>query len=430
MSAHAHVVAGPQNRPKPDIKRFSSRKIDIPATRDPLEMKLLDWIQQILDYIGQNAPIDGVHPATYLIANADGIDMLMYAPTSMQVGPRTVYADFVWGRRPDGRWFIRHVKFGLHLSQAQVKEAERRALKDRLLDKAETENASHFHARQTVFPAEQYIHTWHDEIAHGNVHIKALVGDIYEQAKAEASIPENWVKPEDMALSFAGDGVSALGKMAKGGEIVKEAEGVEHLAEVHEKVDQGKRVIDGYKTLKEYKELDKEEEADEKPIFKKSKADIYADLGVELVSQIPGAGGFVKMIAGMFVDIGLANYAGIVAGIRARIYSCFVGGFVSGITLVGDNPNFKRKRDKKYYELGLSQGLKLAPRISFQYQMALMYYAMTHYTSGFWAGTTFQYHGVHASDWDYPDDWEAKWSPQLLAQSFVTILGFKHYLIG
>jgi len=67
--------------------------------------------------------------------------------------------------------------------------------------------------------------------------------------------------------------------------------------------------------------------------------------------------------------------------------------------------------------------------VSFQYQIALMYYAMTHYTSGFWAGTTPEYHGREASEWNYPDEWEAKWSPQFLGASLVTILGFKHYLI-
>ncbi len=433
MSAQAHAVVGPRHYPKPDVKRFTSRKIETPPNRNTLEMKLLDWVQDVLNYIGQNARMEGLQPANYLVATAGGIDQLfqqlVYAPANMGFGPRIVYADFLWGRRPDSHWFIRYVKFGLHLSQVEIKEAEKRALRDRLLDKAETENALHFHARETVFPAEQYIHTWHDEITHGNAHLKYLIEDIYEHAKQEASMPENWIKPEDMALSFAGDGVSALGKMAKGGEIVKDAEEVERLEKLHGKVDQGKRAVDGYKTLKEYKETDKEEETENQPIFKKSKADIYAELGVEFVSQIPGAGGFVKMLAGMFIEIGLANYAGVVTKIRARIYSLFVGGFITGITLVGEDSKLKKERDKKYYELGLNKGLKLAPRVSFQYQMALMHYAMTHYTSGFWKGTTYEYHGLHTLEWNYPDDWITKWSPQLLGRSFVTMLGFKRYLL-
>ena len=120
--------------------------------------------------------------------------------------------------------------------------------------------------------------------------------------------------------------------------------------------------------------------------------------------------------------------AGIVARIRGRIYSCFVGGFITGITLAPASP-LKHERDKKYYDLGVQKGLLLGPKPSFQYQIALLNYAMEHYTSGFWAGTTPEFHGRQASHWDYPDDWEAKWSPQLLGQSLVTMLGFKHYLI-
>jgi hypothetical protein len=432
----------------PDVKRFSSRKMDIQQNRDDFEQNLRDWMKQVLDYIGQNAAMDGVSPATYLTVNADGIDDIMWAPKGMALGGTTVYADFVWGRKANGTWFIRHVKFGLHLSKAQVTQAEKRDLKDRLIDKAEAENATHFHSRKVVFPAEDYIRTWHDEITRGNGHLKSLIEEIYEAAKEEASMPENWVTPDAMAFGFAGDGVAAVGKGVKAakelGETYKEvgkvregvglietAERTEKYVSAYDKVDQGKRIIDGAKTFGEYKELDneKEDEGVTKPVFKKSKADIYADLGVELVSQIPGVGGFVKMFAGMFIDIGLANYAGVVAGIRARIYACFVGGFITGLTLVGDS-TLKNKRDKKYYELGLKRAIGMSPTVSFQYQVALMYYAMTHYTSGFWAGTTPEFHGRAPSDWDYPDEWEAKWSPEMLGASLVTMLGFKHYLIG
>ena len=113
MVARAH-------RPMPEVKGFSSHRMEIPSTRDLVEMKLMDWIQQVLGYIGHSAAMDGVHPATYLTANADGIDTIMHAPTAMNLGPRTVYADFAWGRRPNGNWYLRHVKFGLHLGQAQL----------------------------------------------------------------------------------------------------------------------------------------------------------------------------------------------------------------------------------------------------------------------------------------------------------------------
>jgi hypothetical protein len=327
-----------------------------------------------------------------------------------------------------------------------VTQAEKRDLKDRLIDKAETENSTHFHSRQIVFPAENYIRTWHDEITRGNGHLKGLIEEIYDDAREEASMPQNWVTPDAMAMSFASDGVAAVGKGVKtakelgdtykevgrvreGVGLVENAERTEKYVNAYEKVEQGQRVVEGAKTFAEYKELDKEEEEGEtKPVFKKSKADIYTELGVELVSQIPGVGGMVKMFAGMFIEIGLSNYSGVVAGIRARIYACFVGGFITGLTLVGDS-TLTNKRDKKYYELGLKRGVGMSPTVSFQYQIALMYYAMTHCTSGFWAGTTPEFHGRQGSEWDYPDEWEAKWSPEMLGASLVTMLGFKHYLI-
>ena len=478
MGVHA---AKPVSRPKPDVKRFSSKKIDLPPTRDALEMKLVGWIGDVLDYIGQNEPMEGLHPASYLIVNADGIDDLMVASRGMALGPRDVYAYFDWGRKPNGRWFIRHVKFGISLSRAEISAEQKRALKERLLDQAETENASHFHARQIVFPAEDYVHTWTTEIAPGETHVNTLVGEIYEAAQKEAAIPDNWVKPEDMALSFGGDAV----QLAKGGSIalkgvdkgekaareislvhggaaaaknasemaiklaraekdLLDIESIERiveaentlikaertlkLAELHERADALKKIIEGYKKLKDYKELDAEE-AEERKLFAKSKGDLYAELGVQLLSTIPGAGTFVTVFAGMFTEIGLANYAGVVARIRGRMYSLFVAGFVTGLTLMGEDPPLKRERDKKYYDLGVQRGLKMPPRASFQTQIYLMDYARQNITSGFWAGTPYAFHGTPTPNWDYPHDWEAKWSPILLGCALVTKLGFKKFMI-
>jgi len=478
----AHMIA-PTSRPMPDVKRFSSRKMNIPSNRDNFEQDLSEWMKDVLDYIGQRAAIEGISPATYLTVNADGIDEIMWAPKGMGLGGTTVYADFVWGRRANGNWFIRHVKFGIHLSKAQLTQAEKRDLKDRLVDQAETENATHFHSRQVVFPAENYIRTWHDEITRGNGHLKYLIEEAYGHAKEEASMPENWISPDGMALGFASDGVAvakggarvikgfhkaveegreikavsggieaskAYGEtlvklgtsrkasletmemVSEGEQFIQDANRTGKYVQTFEDIEKAKKKMEGVEYFKRYKELDKQEkelaERDDKPVFQKSRADFYADLGLEVVSSIPGVGGFVKMFAGMFIDIGLANYSGVVAGIRARIYACFVGGFITGITLVGDS-TLRNKRDKKYYDLGLKRGLGIPPTVSFQYQIALMYYAMSHYTTGFWAGTTPEFHGRQDSEWDYPDEWEAKWSPELLGRSLVTLLGFKHYLI-
>jgi hypothetical protein len=451
----AHMVA-PTGRPKPDVGRFSARRIDIPSTREKLEFKLLDWMQDVLDYIGQSAPIEGLHPANYLVAQADGIDLIMHAPATMALSKgneKTVYADFVWGRRASGHWFIRHAKFGLNMSQAEVTEAERRALKDRLLDKAETENATHLHARAVVFPAEDYIHTYHDEIMRGYNHLKSLMEEIYEEAKKEASMPENWIKGYDIAGAFAGDigsmaerGVKATQKMGdiykgagllddpeiyeKGREMAEEVERAEKLLKAKERVEQATQAYDlAGEKRKEFEEASKEEDGEGRPVFRKSKADVYADLGLEIVSQIPGVGGLTKSFAWMFIEIGLANYAGVVAGIRARVYSCFVAGFIVGLTLAPDVVTLKNKRDKKYYEWGLQKALHFSRPVSFRYQIALLHYAMTHYTSGAWGGTTYELHGIHVREWNYPDEWEAKWNPRLLGGSLVSMIIAEHHLV-
>lgn len=444
----AHMVA-PTGRPKPDVRRFRSRRIDIPATREQLEFKLLDWMQDVLDYIGQSARIEGLHPANYLVAQADGIDLIMHAPTTMAVSnrnERTLYADFVWGRRPSGHWFIRHVKFGLNMSHAEVTEAERRALKDRLLDQAETENATHFHNRALAFPAEDYIDTWHDEIAGGYKHLKYLMEDIYEEAKKEASMPENWIKWWDIAGAFAGDvgamaerGIKATKKMGdvykrvglvedpdvyeKGMKMADEAEQAEKYQKAKEKVEQGTQAYGLGKTAKD---LEKDEH---NPVFQKSKADLYADVGVELVSQIPGVGGLTKCFAWMFIEIGLSNYAGVVAGIRARFFSCFTAGFITGITLVPDTMTLKNERDKKYYEWGLQRAIHYTKPVSFRHQIALLDYARTHFTDNFWGGSTYQSHGLQDCKWNYPDEWEAKWSPEILGRSLVSMIIAAHHLV-
>lgn len=449
------IVSKPVSHPKPDVKRFSMRKIDLPPTLNELQLKLFDWVQEVLDYIGQDTRIEGVQPVSYLIANADGLDELMVASRGgMTLGPRQVFASFDWGRRPSGRWYIRHIKFGTSLSRAEITADQKRALKERLMDKAEDENASHFHARQVVFPAENYVHSWEKQIHPGEVHVNSLIGEIYEAAQKEATMPENWVKPEDMALALATHGVKVVENAAKGtkayGETVYEigrtekaldaADRVEMVAagaETARKAERTVKYAEAYETAEQYKgyadkyemmkELGKKEDGE--PVFRKSGADVAADVAVELVSTLPVVGGFVKVFAGMFIDIGLANYASVVAGIRARIYTCFVAGFIGSLTLMGNEPQLRGERDKKYYELGSRRGVQMPQLASFQTQIYLLDYARQTITSGFWAGTTYDFHGLSTPTWDYPHDWEAKWSPELLGAALVTRLGFKKYLI-
>jgi hypothetical protein len=326
-------------------------------------------------------------------------------------------------------------------------------LRDRLLDDAETKNASVFHASQVVFPAEKYLFVWPSLVHPGEIHVNSLIEEIYEDAQKEASMPENWITGKDMAVTFAGSVIGAGGKAADaakeyGETMVKVSADMQGIEKLDTLVDGVKTVKNAERTIKyakfgeqakklasyndkydQIKESAEEDDEDYEPVFRKSAADIGADGVIDLWSDIPGAGGFIKMFAGMFVDIGLANYAGVVAAIRSRIYSLFVAGFVTGLTLTGEDPPLKRKRDKKYYELGLRRGVNMPPVPSFETQLYLMDYARQNITTGFWAGTSYAFHDSPTPDWDYPHDWEAKWSPALLGCAMVTKLGFKKFMI-
>jgi hypothetical protein len=146
MVARAH-------RPMPEVKGFSSHRMEIPSTRDLVEMKLMDWIQQVLGYIGHSAAMDGVHPATYLTANADGIDTIMHAH-GHELGSENGLCRLRLGQKAERKLVPTpcQVRTPSGPSTTKLTEADRRALKDRLIDQAETENATYYHARQARWP--------------------------------------------------------------------------------------------------------------------------------------------------------------------------------------------------------------------------------------------------------------------------------------
>ena len=421
-------------RAMPDVKKFSSRNMNIPSSRNQLEFKLLDWIQEVLTYIGQNQRINGALPANFLVSNADGIDLLLkaaqYAPTTMaldeggKTAGRNVYANFLWGVRADGHWYVKHVKFALVLSQTELSVMEQRALKDRLLDRAETENAKHFHAREYAFPAELYLHTWQDEMLPGNNLVRSIDETVYGWARKEASFPENPFKPWDIALGF----IPGSKWAKKWGHGVERAE---KMAEKYEEVEEVKKAYDRGETAMKLAEKGKGGE-DKNGVYEETKGDIVAkqvvDEGADAAGDVvPGAGGLVKMFAGMLCDIGIANMAGEIARIRGRVYACFTGGFVSSLTLVGGTPPPPNKLDNEYFEKGISMAKTLNKRASFQLQLALLEYTRTHYTDPWWGGVTYEFRGVHPSKWHFPDDYVVKWSPELLGRSLIVQL-WRHRL--
>src|SRR5258707_497378 len=100
-------------RPMPDIRRFSTRNLKLGVTENQLDGQLLDWIQEIVTYIGQNRGMgasaqlpNGVTPAAFLTMHADGKNALLNAAkysTGMSTdGKRTVYATFEWKVNTNG----------------------------------------------------------------------------------------------------------------------------------------------------------------------------------------------------------------------------------------------------------------------------------------------------------------------------------------
>jgi len=353
-------------RAMPDVRRFASRNMNIPTSRTQLESRLLDWLQETLDYIGQDRAIHGVRPATYLVTKADGIDLLLnagqYAPPTMQLDAngngagRTVYANFAWGVGPDGHWYIQHVKFGLSISDSDMNAMEKRALKERLFDKAEAENARRPRYREWAFPAEQYVNAWENELEPGNKLVRSIDATVYGWARQVASLPENPFTPYDIALGF-----------------IPDANRVNNWGH----------------------------------------ADVIGDL-------LPGASGLIKMFAAMLCQVATANMAGEVARIRGRVYVCFTAGLVTGVTLVGGTTAPPNKLDKEYYEKGLNMAHGLNDRSKFQLQLSLLNYSRTYYTDQFWEGWTYESRGIHSDQWDFPAHWIAKWSPPRLGAALIT----------
>lgn len=390
----------PHNYPKPDLSRFSNRQIAISSDRNKVELDLAMWLAEVVRNT-RNPPTVGVHREIELLGTAhDSIDVMLQATTmATGNGKQTVHAAFTWGRLPDGHWFVRAVDFSLSLSQLQLRQAQQRALKARLYDKAETENAHHVHLRQSVFPAEDHVHSWHDDINNGQDLIDAEIERVHEHAKKDAAAIENPVGAVDMALDMTGLGVGA----AKGA-----SEGAERLGSVYEALDKG-RTAKGI--------------GDRMRDDKKSTGDKVLETALDVTAYIPGAGPFIRTIAGMMFDIAIASDASRITKIRSRAYIYFVAGYINILTLT-DTAIPKTNFDKKYFQLGQRSAPKLRVPGSFWAQIALMNYAASHYTDGGWGGL-----GYKPETWTFPDQYITRWSPELMGRALATQLHKIEYLV-
>jgi hypothetical protein len=414
--------------------------MEISTNRRNLEWDLHEWMADVVRQTKQ-PPESGSRPETILLATAqDSIDVLMQAaPTSMALGgpsrKQTVHAQFVWGRFPDGSWYVRAVSFGVDVGAAQLQLARQRVIKQRALDKAETQNAQHMHLRQFVFPVESHVETWTQEIDHGKTIILSAIDRAHEHAKEDAKTLQNPVTPVDMALDMVGAGVKHLkGEIPGGKKLEKMAEelghdqrwiyeaenlpqilaeergaGARHLADLYEGIDYA---IGGGKVVKAMRE-------DEK-----SPGDKLLESGLELSGHIPGAGPFVKTIAGMMFDIAISSDASRVTKLRSRCYVYFVAGYIHKLALT-DTGVPGRKLDKKYFDLGTAAAPPVSSPGSVPAQIALMYYASEHYTDGGWGGFSYR-----KEDWHFPEQYIVKWSPELLGRALATQLHTREYLLG
>ncbi len=441
-------MAKPVDRPKPDLSRLSTRRIKLPNTRNVLEGELYEWLSAVTQLTRQ-PPERGVDAATVLMSTAqDSIDVLMQAPTGMVLGSsgdkQTVHAQFRWGRFATGEWYVSAVSFGISAPEAQLRLARQRALKERLLYKAELENSQHTHLRQVAFPAESHQESWAKDVHHGDWVIKDAIETAHEHAGEDAEMLKNPITWVDMGLDVLSLGAAAgvpkftgAEKLEHAGEHLKgEAGGawrlltqnpvgqvelelqrrlfrIEALELAHMTAELGREDLKLYQELKETRE---------------SKGDRLLYTAIDYASMIPLGGPFVRTIAGMIFDIAIASDAARVTRIWSRMYVWFVAGYVHQIALTDtgtpklDSSHGKLgeawfKWDQKYFNLGV----KTAPRVgslgAFATQASLMHYAAEHYTAGGWGGLGFKPH-----NWKTIDDYIVNWSPELLGRAFATQL--------
>jgi hypothetical protein len=406
----------PAFHPKPDLSHFSSRELVIPSTRVGLERELLRWITDALNHTkhphhigGRQMPIEQA-----LLFEAEGIDEIMEAPSSMALGSSgrkmTVDAKFYFeGRLSDGNWFVRHIKFTPRLSAMQKKfiqdseEAEEQARKKRIWDEFEAKRQLLPIAR--AFPVEKYLNTYDSDIGRGKIVINRVIEAAYQGAREAAAIPDNPYSPRDVALSLAGGAPGEFGKaVSKGADALGKLEDLKKSSEGQDEKDLLKGTLQGGKT----------------------KGDQWVEKGIDLASNIPGVGPFVKGFAGMLFDFASANFAGEVTKVRCRAYLFFVAGFIQGLTLTVGKEMPKNGFDNHFYTLGYGRAQGLLPYERYQAQIYLLEYVR----DGHWLpGQTEGIRNETRQDWTFPRDYIGHWSPELLAKALTAQLHQKRYLV-
>lgn len=435
----------PTHYAKPNLSRLASRKMKLSAKRMDLDWAFHEWIADVVRMTKQ-PPENGNRAETILMATAkESIDAVVAgAPMAMAIsrsdGSQTVYADFLWGRFNDGHWYVSAVSFGLHLDAATAKLAQQQALKQRLLDKAESENAKHLHLRKIAFPAEQHVNSYTWEITSGDLRVNAAIERAYRAAAEDGKALSNPVTPEAMLMSMGsfvlqpmgwGSRTLKLGSldaeerfvydlMTKGPNPLKAAEHAaeEMLEEALGKKELVKQAFEGAEMT--HSTVEAKEHLSDK---EKSRGDKILDTLLDYSGFVPVAGPYIKTLAGMIFDVAISSDASRVTKIRSRCYIYYVAGYISKLTLA-QTANPKARIDKKYFEMGAAAAPAVGTDDNFRVQVSLLHYASEHYTAGDWRGW-----GYTPEKWKFPDQYITKWSPELLGRALATQLHTRKYLV-
>ncbi|MGA7767815.1 MAG: hypothetical protein WCA27_16530 [Candidatus Sulfotelmatobacter sp.] len=428
-------MAPPIHYRKPNLGHFQTRQIMCPAggviSESTLTPQLTHWMADVLNYTRHPHTIT----AKYLVDTASGIDSLLEAPVMMSLGggktTRTLYAYFDLGTMPEGSRHVWHVTFFINQSEFQKYMQERGPTEwhpeyydDQLRIRMEEEKKAEASSANTL-KARAFKWQLHQDqpdldISAGQTVIEVEMNTAHEYALKAAAMPENFYTPKDMAKDVVMLGVGKGVDM--GVESDKAREG---LGKAYEWTDRSTGVASGLKEerdkIRESQEAEESEDVlvqSQYGVFHKTRADAAAEQAVDVLSMIPGGGKFVKMFAGMFMEIGIANYAGKVTKIRIRAYTWYTTGCILGLTGAGtEHP--KERFDQFFYNKALNRAVGMDETRRYQAQLYLLAYASTHYL----LGTTDpgeKRKPEHPDYWTFPKDLAARWSPETLGLALAT----------
>ena len=416
-------MAVPVKMPKPDLRRFETRKIPIGRDLGKLRSHLTPWMMEVVKSTGQPQRMRGNPTWQFLVNMASGVDGLLGA-TGMSLGkgdaPVTVFARFDLAGQANGAWMVMHVTFSLTKDGPERdKEREKAELKARLLAEAEARNR--LHPKASAFKVALHVDTWVDDIKAGAVLLQKDLQAVYEYAARAASIPENPIEFKDVALGVVGEGVGTLGELE---------DRAKDLANIYNKVDE--RISKIQKVVK-YGEMIRgggppEDifQKSQSKIYKTGTGDIIAEEVIDQATKLPGAGPFIKGFAAMFFHFASMNYAGAVAKVRGRCYSWFIAGYIQGLINVGIDSPPSDPLDSFFFKFGMARTMRDSEKDKFRVQIFLLWYSKEHYL----IGTTAP--GVRMErplDWTFPDGYLAFWSPERLANGIATLIRTKQYLV-